>query len=219
MRVLIGGEYSGTIRDAFLAFGHDAWSCDMSPTQSPGPHFQCDWWEVMGDDWDLGIFHPTCTYLANSGAKHLYNGMKKENGINRDRWAKMEQAAHEFKCLKDDKRIKKKVLENPIMHGHARKIIGPANIQIVQPWWFGHKEMKATCLWLDDLPELAATDIVGPPPDDPVEKKKWEKVFRMAPTDDPEVRRMARSKTCAGLAAAMASQWGGAKHRERLRDG
>lgn len=96
LRVLIGGEYSGTIRDAFTARGHYAMSCDFSPTTSPGPHYQGDWADVEGAGWDLAIFHRTCTFMANSGAKHIYAGMNKDNGLNEDRWLQMGRDAWAF---------------------------------------------------------------------------------------------------------------------------
>ena len=93
MRVLIGGEYSGTIRDAFLARGHDALSCDLSPSTSPGPHYQGDWNDLLHDGWDLAIFHPTCTFMPYIGVNHLYKGMSKANRLEYDRWFKIGEDA------------------------------------------------------------------------------------------------------------------------------
>lgn len=208
MRVLIGGEFTGTIRDAFLRRGHDAWSCDFKPTRSPGPHYQCDWWDIIPNGWDLAIFHPTCTYLANSGAKHLFKGMKKENGLNEERWLALGRAAWEYWQLLNCDQIDRICIENPIMLGYAQLMIGEKPSQIIHPWQFGHKKMKATGLHLRNLPKLVPTDVVGPPPADPAERYKWQDVFRMAPTADPEKRRMARSETYPGFAEAFAEQWG-----------
>lgn len=206
MRIIVGYECSGVVRAAFRALGHDAWSCDIKPAEDGSPyHFQDSIHHVLARTmlmWDMGIFHPVCTRLANSGAKHLYLGMKKENGRNPVMWEAMEAAAEEFRGLLS--LPFPKAIENPIMHGHARKIIGAGPTQIIQPWQFGHKEMKATGLWLDGLPKLVPTDIVGPPPTDPELKKAWEVVFRMAPGPH---RAADRARTKTGLAEAMAAQW------------
>lgn len=207
LRVLIGGEFTGTVRNAFLARGHDAVSCDLKPTRSPGPHYQGNWWDIMGDGWDLGIFHPTCTFMANSGAKHLFNGMKKEGGLNEERWLKMGQDAWEFWRLLNDNQIERKCLENPIMLGYAQLMAGAGPTQTVHPWQYGHRKMKATCLWLRNLPKLEPTNNVGPPPEDKAERYKWQDVFRATPTKDPEERRMQRSEFYQGFADAMADQW------------
>jgi len=167
-------------------------------------HITADALVVIDDDWDMIIAHPVCTYLSNSGAKHLYRGMNKKNGINPVRWKNMEYAARFFKKFLDAP-AKKKAVENPIIHGHAKALIGRGPSQIIQPWWFGHKEMKATGLWLDGLPPLVHTNNVGPPPKDANERLKWAKIHRMAPGPD---RQMLRSLTFAGIADAMAEQWG-----------
>lgn len=203
MRVLVACECSGIVRDAFIARGHDAVSCDIQPTERPGPHIQDDVFRHLDDGWDMMIAHWECRFLANSGAKHLYRGMKKENGPDSQRWSDMRAAAASFNRLLDCK-IPLKALENPIQHEHARALIRKYD-QVIQPWQFGHREMKATCLWLEGLPRLAPTDIVGPPPADEEERKKWAVVHRMAP--GPE-RTKNRSRTYPGVAAAMAAQWG-----------
>ncbi len=181
MRVLIACEYSGTVRDAFLARGHDAMSCDLLPTENPGPHYQGDVRDVLGDGWDLMIAHPPCTHLAVSGA----------------RWFKdkqVEQAeALDFVRLLLEAPIPRIALENPISIISSR-IRKPD--QIVQPWQFGHGETKATCLWLKNLPKLTPTQIVN---------GREARVHRMAPGPD---RWKERSRTYAGIAAAMAAQWG-----------
>lgn len=196
MRVLVACEFSGIVRDAFATRGHNAWSCDLLPTDRPGFHIQDSAQHVLAKDpwWDLVIAHPPCTYLSNSGAKHLYAGMKKENGRNEERWEKMEEAAEFFRMFLA---LPCPVaIENPIMHGHAKALIGLQQSQTIQPWQFGHGETKATCLWLKGLPLLRPTNIV---------EGREQKVFRMAPSPD---RWKLRSTTYQGIADAMADQWG-----------
>lgn len=208
MRFLIGGEYSGTVRDAFIARGYDAMSCDFSATATPGPHYQGHWKDIWHEGFDGALFHPTCTRMANSGAKHLFKDMKKENGLNGERWLQMGWDAWEFWNLLENCPIPRVAVENPVMLGYAQLMIGKKPSQTIQPWQFGHLQMKATCLWLKRLPKLVPTDIVGPPPEDSEQRKLWQDVWRMAPTKDPEERRMARSKTLPGIADAYAEQWG-----------
>jgi hypothetical protein len=225
VRVLVACERSGVVRRAFRERGHDAWSCDLEAADDGSPfHIQGDailaayrgrysHREVLADKpfdeyraWDLLIAHPECTYLANSGAKHLYAGMKAENGPNGDRWAKMGAAALFFKQLLDAP-IARIAVENPIMLGHPRRIFGiPEPTQIIQPWQFGHGETKATCLWLKGLPPLQPTNIV---------EGREQRIWRMGPGPD---RKRARSETFAGIAQAMAEQWSSASvdtHAER----
>lgn len=199
MRVLVACEYSATVRDAFRARGADAWSCDLLPTEGD-PR-----WHIQGDariaayhwqhKWDLLIAHPECTYLANSGAKHLYAGMKAENGPNGDRWAMMGAAASFFYSMLDAP-VKHIAVENPIMMGHPRRLFGiPSPSQIIQPWQFGHGETKATCLWLKNLLPLVPTNEV---------EGRDQRIWRMAPGAD---RKKERSRTYQGIAEAMAAQW------------
>ena len=195
MKVLIGCEYSGKVRDAFIARGHDAVSCDLLPTEAPGPHYQGDIFDILDDWWDMLIAFPTCTYMANSGSKHLYNGMKKSNGINQERWQLMKEATAFFLKLWKCK-IPKEALEYPIMHGHAKALIGVNQTQIIQPWHHGHGETKATCLWLEDLPLLVPTNIVS---------GRESRIHKMPPSKD---RGKKRSETYPGVADAMALQWG-----------
>lgn len=199
MRVLVACERSGVVRSAFRARGLNAWSCDLEPADDGSR------WHIRGDalkavyvcgPWDLLIAHPECTYLANSGAKHLYAGMKAENGPNPDRWAHMGAAAMFFNSLLDAP-IARIAIENPIMLGHPRRLFGiPAPSQTIQPWMFGHGETKATCLWLKGLQPLVPTNIVD---------GREQRVFRMAPGPD---RKKDRSRTFQGIADAMADQWG-----------
>lgn len=196
-RVLVACEMSATVRDAFRALGHDAWSCDLLPTEGdPRRHIQGDAIHAAySQPWDLLIGHPECTYLSNSGAKHLYAGMKAENGPNADRWALMGAAASFFMALWNAP-VKYKALENPIMLGHPRRLFGiPAPTQTIQPYQFGHGETKATCLWLHNLPPLVPTKRV---------EGREQRIWRMGP--GPE-RKKERSRTFQGIADAMASQW------------
>lgn len=181
MKVLVACEYSGTVRDAFIAAGHEALSCDLLPTDIPGPHYQGDVRDVLHDGWDLMIAHPPCTHLAVSGA----------------RWFKDKQAeqaeALDFVRLLLDAPIERIALENPVSVISSR-IRKPD--QIIQPWQFGHGETKATCLWLKGLPKLTPTDIVD---------GREARVHKLPPSAD---RWKIRSTTYKGIADAMAQQWG-----------
>ena len=183
MRILIGCEFSGVVRDAFIRKGHDAISCDLLPTDLPGPHYQCDVLDVLDEGWDLAIFHPPCTHLAVSGAKHFAE--KRKDG--------RQQAAIDFFMHLASANIEQVAIENPvcIMSTHWRK-----PDQIIQPWQFGHGETKATCLWLKGLPPLKPTNIVD---------GRSARVHRMPPSKD---RWKLRSITYQGIADAMADQWG-----------
>lgn len=197
MRVLIACESSGRVRDAFIRQGHDAMSCDLLETEQPGPHYKGDVRDVLYEQWDLMIAHPTCTYLTNSGVHWLDRDIT--------RWKKMYEGAEFFRLFEHAKHIPKRGVENPIPHKYALALMGRKYDQIIQPWHFGHEEMKATCLWLTGLPPLAPTNVVGPPPKDPELRKAWAKVHRMPPGPD---RWRERSRTYEGIADAMAIQWG-----------
>lgn len=224
MNVLIGAEHSGVVREAFRRRGHNAWSCDLLPADDNSPfHLQGDLRHActFNNDqyfpnlycqlrWDLAIFHPPCTYLANSGVKHLYIGGKKINGRYEPRWRDLAAGAALFEfCLgrtgEGYQDIPRRAVENPIMHLHARQLVNADPDQIVQPWMFGHKEMKATCFWLHNLPPLLPTNVVGPPPQDRELRKKWARVHRESPGPDRWKR---RSVTYPGIADAMAERWG-----------
>ena len=181
MRILIACEYSGTVRDAFRARGHDAMSCDLLPTERPGPHYQGDVFDILGDGWDMMIAHPPCTHLAVSGARWW-----------KDKRAE-QSAALDFVRALMAAPIPRIAIENPI------SIISTAirkPDQIVQPWQFGHGETKATCLWLQGLPKLVPTDIVD---------GREARIHKMSPSPD---RWKERSRTYPGIADAMAAQWG-----------
>jgi hypothetical protein len=195
MKVLVACEFSGVVRDAFIKRGHNAFSCDILDGNHNGPHLKRDVLEVIDQGWDLMVAHPPCTFLCNSGAKHLYKDMKKENGRNKERWQEMHSASLFFKRLLEAP-IPKIAVENPIMLGHAKKIIGMKQTQTIQPWQFGHGEIKATCLWLKNLPSLEPTNIVD---------GREARVHKMGPSKD---RWRKRSVTLQGIADAMASQWG-----------
>ena len=193
MRVLVACEYSGVVRDAFLARGHEAVSCDLLPTESPGPHFEEDIFGIIDKGWDLMIAHPPCTDLAVSGAKHF--AAKIADG--------RQQRALDFVQRLLDAPIDKICLENPVsvISSQIRK-----PDQIIQPWMFGHEATKTTCLWLKNLPLLEATDIVDKGARHVTKSGKslpaW---YNLPPSKD---RWKIRSATFPGIAAAMAEQWG-----------
>ena len=192
MRVLVGCEFSGIVRDAFTARGHSAMSCDTLPTESdPINHWQGDVMDVLDWGWDLAIFHPPCTYLANSGVRWLY----KDGEPDEDRWLRMADGAEFFRALLNAP-IPRIAVENPIMHKYAREIVGRGPDQYVQPWQYGHPETKATGLWLKNLPKLEPTNIVA---------GREPRVHHASPGPD---RWKERSRTLAGIAEAMADQWG-----------
>lgn len=193
MRVLIGCEYSGVVRDAFIRAGHDAMSCDLLPTESLGPHYHGDIRDVLDYPWDLAIFHPPCTHLAVSGAKHFAE--KRADG--------RQQEALDFVRLLMDAPIPRICLENPvsIISTQIRK-----PDQIVQPYMFGDEATKTTCLWLKGLPLLMATNVVGKGARHVTKGgnslPEW---YNLPPSPD---RAKIRSRTFLGFALAMAAQWG-----------
>jgi len=196
MRVLVACEFSGVVREAFCRRGHDAWSCDLRDTEIPGQHIKGHIGNVLGRDrnWDLVIAHPPCTYLCNSGVRWLFKGGR-GNVVDDERWGRMVEAAYFF-CFFRDLNLPRVCIENPIQHKYARRIIKTPYTQIVQPWQFGHGETKATCLWLKNLPPLKPTNVVN---------GRDGRIWKMPP--GPE-RERERSKTYAGIAEAMAAQWG-----------
>lgn len=187
MKVLVACEYSGAVRDAFIAAGHNAMSCDLLPTDSPGPHHQGDVAEILDRGWDLLIAHPPCTYLCNSGVRWLKTDLS--------RWGKMEAGCDLFLKLWNAP-VPRICIENQVMHGYAKKIIGSGPAQSVQPWMFGHGETKRTCFWLKGLPKLKPTDVVA---------GREQRIWKLPPTAD---RWKIRSQTYTGIAKAMAEQWG-----------
>lgn len=205
MRVLVGCEYSGVVRDAFIAAGHDAVSCDLLPTEKPGPHYQGDVLDVIHDDWDLAVFHPPCTYLTNSANGALYRSEASKSGalVGPARWAALIDGATFFRELLDAP-IPRVAVENPVMNGHARKIVGRRADQIVQPWMFGHLESKATGLWLRGLPPLIGTEDARAAMER-LPRRESHKIHFTPPSAE---RWKLRSATYPGIAAAMAEQWG-----------
>ena len=196
LRVLVACEYSGTVRDAFIRAGHDAMSCDLLPTEKDGPHYRGDVRDVLADGWDMMIAHPTCTYMTNSGVCWLHKDPT--------RWAKLDDGAAFFRLLWDAP-IPRIALENPVMHKYAKERIGGLKqSQTIQPWMFGHMESKATCLWLRGLPPLVPTNNVK----DEMMKlpdNQRQRLHYLPPGPD---RWKERSRTYAGIAESMASQWG-----------
>lgn len=199
-QVLCACEFSGTVRNAFRKRGIQAWSCDLIPGE-PGSmyHLQQCVLELLEHPWDLVIAHPPCTFLANSGVRWLAG--------NPQRQLDMEAGARFFKLFLELDQIKRVCIENPIMHKHAKGIIGQDYSQLVQPWMFGHFESKGTCLWLKGLPDLIPTNIVGPPPKVKTadEVRSWNRIHNLPPTHD---RQKLRSVTYQGISDAMAKQWG-----------
>ena len=184
MKVLVACEYSGIVRDAFIARGHDAISCDLEPTERPGPHYQGDVRDLLDYPFDLMIAHPPCTHLSVSGARHFAD--KRMDG--------RQHAAVSFFMQFTRTEIPMVAIENPvsIMSTLYRK-----PDQIIQPYEYGHGETKATCLWLQNLPPLKPTNIV---------EGRENRIHRMPPSPD---RGKLRSATYQGIADAMAEQWGG----------
>ena len=195
LKVLVACEYSAAVRDAFIRQGHEAMSCDLLPTDVPGPHYQGDVFDIIDNGWDLMVAHPPCTYLSNSGVCHLYT--------DKERWKSMIDGAVFFRKLLNAP-IARVAVENPIMHGWAKRIIGGSQTQIVQPWMFGHKEKKATCLWLRGLPPLTETDNVRDETE-ALPKNQQQRMHYLPPSTD---RWKLRSTTYPGIAEAMAGQWG-----------
>lgn len=184
MRVLIACEFSGTVRRAFAARGHDTWSCDLLPAEDGArQHIIGDVRDILHDGWDLMVAHPPCTRLANSGVRWL---TKPPAGRTlADMWRELDEGADLFAACWNAP-VPRVAVENPVMHRHAKErirgYVPPA--QTVQPWQFGHGETKRTCLWLHGLPPLTPTDIV-----------------------EGRDRGKERSRFFQGIAAAMADQW------------
>ena len=196
MRVLVACEYSGTVRDAFLKAGHDAMSCDLLPSDLPGPHYQGDVRDILHNGWDLMIAHPPCTYLSVSGMHWTARGLRDP---------KLTEDALDFVQLLLEAPIGRICLENPVsvISSRLRK-----PDQVVSPWQFGHDASKKTCLWLIGLPPLEPTQIIEPRLVDG--KKRWSNQTdsgqnKLGPSDD---RWKVRSTTYKGIAEAMATQWG-----------
>ena len=202
MKVLVSCEYSGRVRDAFLAQGHEAMSCDLLPTDSPGPHYQGDVFDIINEGWDLMIAHPPCTYLSVSGMHWTTRGLRDP---------KLTEDALDFVKRLMDAPIERIALENPISVINSR-IRKPD--QIISPYQFGHDASKKTCLWLKNLPPLKPTQMVEPRiviTPSGKEAKRWGNQCdnygqdKLPPSAD---RWKLRSATYQGIADAMAEQWG-----------
>jgi hypothetical protein len=209
MKILVACEYSGVVREAFRQRGHDAWSCDILPAEDGSKfHFQEDCLKLLNRTWDLLIGHPPCTYLCNSGVKHLWKDAKRPypgavltfDTANLVRWNLMEDAQQFFLKLWTAP-IKKIALENPVPHGHA---VLPPYTQTIQPYQFGHMETKRTCLWLTNLPPLQDTNNVKAATM-ALPYAQRAKIHYASPGKN---RSSERSRTYQGIADAMASQWG-----------
>jgi hypothetical protein len=215
MRVLVGCECSGRVRDAFRRKGHDAWSCDLSPSETAGNHLQCDLLGVLDEGWDMLIAHPDCTFLANSGVLRLVKGRLGVQewirrgcptaGFNQDRWARLQDAVAFFRRVLHA-RIRHVAVENPVMHGYGQYLIGCGEpTQTIQPYEFGDPESKRTCLWLKNLPRLAPTNILPLPICGHWNNQTAGGQNKLPPSP---TRKRDRSRTYHGIANAMAEQWG-----------
>lgn len=207
MRVLVACEFSGVVRDAFRKRGHDAISCDLLPSLRPGPHIQGDVFQVLAkvcadtERFDLMVGFWPCTRLCNSGVKHLYIGGKKEKGRDELNWKEMQESACNFRRMMDwSQRIHKVAMENPVMHRYARRLVRRRYDQIIQPWQFGHGEIKKTCLWLKRLPTLVPTNVVS--------GRKPRVHYESPGIKNGLTRGQRRSIFLPGIADAMAEQWG-----------
>ena len=193
VKVLVACEFSGAVRDAFIASGHDAVSCDLEPCDTPGPHYKGDVMDIINDGWDMMIAFPPCTHLCVSGAKHF--DQKRKDG-------RQQQGIDFFMSLANAP-INRIAIENPV--GIISSVWRPPD-QIIQPWQFGDPHTKTTCLWLKGMPMLKPTQIVG----------KGNRIYTPSGKSVPEwytrtgavPRAKARSKTFPGIAQAMAAQWG-----------
>jgi hypothetical protein len=228
VKVLVACEYSGRVRDAFIRGGHEAMSCDLLPTDVPGPHYQGDVRDLLGEGWDLMVAHPPCTYLSVSGMHWTARGLRDP---------KLTEEALDFVRLLMGVPIGRIAIENPISVIASR--IRKAD-QIIQPYQFGHDASKATCLWLKNLPPLVATEMIQPRlvccgselPEgvgkygcpncngEKAARPRWGNQTdsgqnKLAPSAD---RWKKRSETFSGIADAMAAQWGGMKSKEPVQD-
>jgi hypothetical protein len=192
LKVLVACEYSGRVRDAFIARGHDAMSCDLLPTDATGPHYQGDVFDIINDGWDLMIAHPPCTYLSVSDMHWTTRGLR-DPQLTEDALAFVQRLM--------DAPIERIAVENPISIISSR-IRKPD--QIIQPWWFGHDASKKTCLWLKNLPLLTPTDML---PGDAKTRRGNQTASGQNKLPPSKDRWKIRSETYQGIADAMAAQW------------
>ena len=184
MKVLVACEYSGIVRDAFIRAGHDAMSCDVLETESPGPHYTGDVRELLDGRWDMIVAHPPCTRLTLAGVRWLHE---------RNLWSELDEACEFFRLFMGA--APKVAIENPQPHRYAVRRVGRNYDQKIQPWQFGHGETKGICLWLENLPSLMPTQIV---------EGREPRVHYASPGKD---RAKIRSRFYEGVAEAMAQQW------------
>lgn len=194
MRVLINCEFTGRVRNAFAALGHDAWSCDLLPSETPGNHIQADFRSVIQDSWDFVGYHYECRVMANSGVRWLYEKP--------GRWEELDQAAEIFNLTLRDTRPG--YSENSQMHKHAVERIDRPKDQIIQPWYHGDPFFKKTYLWLRGIDPLEDSNRLIPPKKGTQEYKRWSAVWYESPGKD---RWKNRSRTYPGVAKAIAFQW------------
>ena len=189
---LVACECSGVVRDALIAVGIDAVSCDIKDTEKDGPHYKGDVRNILNYNWDLLIAHPVCRYLANSGVRWLHE--------HQGRWEKMVAGASFFKMFINATHIKHRAIENPKMHTYAMDIIGDKPTQYIQPWWFGDPYQKETGWWIYNLPKLVATH----------KKTDYSEIKQACWLEPPGPERETnRSRTYPCHAKAIAEQWGG----------
>jgi len=203
MKILVACEYSGAVRDAFIANGHEAISCDILPTDVPGPHYQGDVNDILSDNWDMIIAHPPCTYLTVTGNRWF--NIEKYGDKARQRHLDREEAV-DFFMLFANANCDKIAIENPVgvISTRWRK-----PDQIINPYQFGDPFEKKTCLWLKGLPKLEPTNIVEPPPRTEYKSGKTMPSWYADAVKLPKAERSKlRSKTFPGIAKAIASQWG-----------
>lgn len=223
MKILIACEFSGTVRDAFARLGHDAWSCDLLPSESlnhsynavhgggSARHIQGDVFNLTLKDWDMLIYHWPCTYMLLSGVKHFKKSPPNATPgkiYGEERRKMMIEHANCFKRLLNCG-IKRIAGENPIMCGEAKSIIGENYSQIIRPNQFGDDSTKGTCLWLKNLPKLKPTKIIQASRHISRSGRSWDKwFFTSSCISNLEERSKFRSRTFPGIANAMAEQWG-----------
>jgi hypothetical protein len=207
MKILIACEFSGIVRDAFTALGHDVTSCDILPSEKPGKHFQGNVLDIINDGWDLMIAHPPCTYLTVTGNKWFKDQPVRKSGalVGAARREAREQAINFFMKLANAP-IKHIAIENPI---GVMSTVWRKPDQIIHPWQFGHEACKSTCLWLKNLPLLLPTNVVSKGEYVYYKSgKRCSKWYHDAALETQENRVKIRNRTFTGIAEAMANQWG-----------
>ena len=205
MKILVACEESQAVTIELRKLGHEAFSCDIDPCTGGYPewHIKGDVLKVLNDGWDMMIAHPPCTRLTNAGRRWLHGPPKNKTMV--EMWSDFFEGVKFYKAIRNAN-IPKIAIENPVMHDHARELLGKHKRNIVQPWWFGEKMFKATGFELKGLDPLVETNRLTPPKSGTDEHKEWSFIHRMSP--GPERTRL-RSKTPAGIAKAMAEQWAG----------